>query len=86
MVATERFPVGRICSKREQEAYIENARKKNGWIKAKLFTDLHVTSALPAAQEIDNYVVFFNEQRSAYSLYYLMPKQYRETYRGAATT
>ncbi len=54
----------------------------NGWIKAELFTDLHVTGALPVAQKIDDYVVFFNEQCPAYSLNYLTPKQYRETYGG----
>ncbi len=57
----------------------------NGWIKAELFTDLYVTGALPVAQEIDDYVVFINEQRPAYSLNYLTPKQYRETYGGVAT-
>ena len=56
----------------------------NGWIKAELFTDLHVSGDLPVAQEIDDYVVFFNEQRPAYSLNYLTPKQYRETYEGIA--
>ena len=56
----------------------------NGWIKAELFTDLHVTGTAPVAQEIDDYVVFFNEQRPAYSLNYLTPKQYRETYGGVA--
>lgn len=57
----------------------------NGWIKAELFTDLHGTGASSVAQEIDDYVVFFNEQRPAYSLNYLTPKQYRETYGGVAT-
>ncbi len=56
----------------------------NGWIKAELFTDLHVTGASPVAQEIDDYVAFFNAQRPAYSLNYLTPKQYRETYGGVA--
>ena len=40
----------------------------NGWIKAELFMDLHVTGAKPIQQEIDEYIVFFNEQRPAYSL------------------
>lgn len=30
--------------------------------------------------EIDEYIPFFNEQRPAYALNYLTPKQYRETY------
>ena len=52
----------------------------NGWIKAELFVDLHVTSDRPVAHEVDEYVIFFNEQRPAYSLNYLTPKQYREKY------
>ena len=50
----------------------------NGWIKAELFMDFHVTGTKPIQQEIDEYIVFFNEQRPAYSLGYLTPKQYRE--------
>ena len=30
--------------------------------------------------EIDEYIKFFNEERPAYSLNYLTPKQFRETY------
>ena len=33
-------------------------------------------------EEIDDYIVFFNEQRPAYSLHYLTPKQYREANAG----
>lgn len=50
----------------------------NGWIKEELFMDFHVTGEQPIEQEIDNYILFFNEQRPAYSLNYLTPKQYRE--------
>ncbi|XME04363.1 IS3 family transposase [Lachnospiraceae bacterium C1.1] len=52
----------------------------NGWIKAELFMDFHVTGEKPVEQEIDDYIVFFNEQRPAYSLNYLTPKQYREAH------
>ena len=53
----------------------------NGWrIKAELFMDLHVTGEKPVEQEIDDYIVFFNEERPAYSLNYLTPKQYRESH------
>ena len=51
----------------------------NGWIKAELFMDLHVTGERPVQNEIDDYILFFNEQRLAYSLNYLTPKQYRES-------
>ena len=50
----------------------------NGWIKAELFMDLHVTGENPVNEEGDEYIIFFNEQRPAYSLGYLTPKQYKE--------
>lgn len=52
----------------------------NGWIKAELFMDFHVTGNECIDQEIDDYIVFFNEQRPAYSLNYLTPQQYRERF------
>ena len=57
----------------------------NGWIKAELFMDLHVTGEKTVQAEIDDYILFFNEQRPAYSLNYLTPKQYRESYSLAAS-
>lgn len=52
----------------------------NGWIKAEIFNDLHLTDNDSIRDEIERYIVFFNEQRPAYSLNYLTPKQYREYY------
>ena len=52
----------------------------NGWIKAELFMDLHVTGEEAVEKQIDDYIFFFNEQRPAYSINYLTPKQYRESY------
>lgn len=52
----------------------------NGWIKAEMFSDLHITSNDSIDREIAKYIVFFNEERPAYSLNYLTPKQYREYY------
>ena len=52
----------------------------NGWIKAELFMDFHVTGNENVKEEVDNYIVFFNEQRPAYSLNYLTPRQYRERF------
>ena len=57
----------------------------NGWIKAELFMDLHVTGEKPVQNEIDEYILFFNEQRPAYSLNYLTPKQYRQSNSAAVT-
>jgi transposase InsO family protein len=52
----------------------------NGWIKAEMFKDLHITNTKTIDEEIAKYIVFFNEERPAYSLNYLTPKQYREYY------
>ena len=52
----------------------------NRWIKAELFMDFHVIGGRPVETEIDEYITFFNEQRSAYALHYLTPKQYQEIY------
>ena len=50
----------------------------NGWIKAELFTDLHIMDNENIQNEIEEYIKFFNEERPAYSLNYLTPKQFRE--------
>ena len=52
----------------------------NGWIKAELFMDFHVTGDKPVDQKIDDYIEFFNEQRQAYSPGYLTPKQYKDSF------
>ena len=52
----------------------------NGWIKAELFTDFHVTGEREVKDEIDDYIRFFNEERPAYALNYLTPKQYKAVY------
>jgi len=43
-----------------------------------MFMDLHVTGEKSIAEEVDDYIHFFNEYRPAYTLGYLTPKQYRE--------
>lgn len=52
----------------------------NGWIKAEPFMDFRVTGDKPVEQEIDEYIIFFNEQRPAYSLDYMTPKQFRKAH------
>lgn len=52
----------------------------NGWIKAEMFSDLHITNNENIESDIDKYITFFNEERPAYSLNYLTPKQYKEFY------
>ena len=52
----------------------------NGWMKSEMFTDFHIMSNENVELEVDEYITFFNEERPAYSLNYLTPKQYRELY------
>ena len=52
----------------------------NGWVKTEMFTDFHVTGERAIEEEVDDYIVFFNEERPAYSLGYLTPKQFKEQY------
>ena len=49
----------------------------NGWIKSEMFTDLHVTGKGDITQEVARYIHFYNEERPAYALGYLTPKQYK---------
>lgn len=49
----------------------------NEWIKTEIFTELHITSYKTIKSKIREYNSFFNEKRSAYSLNYLTPKQYK---------
>jgi transposase InsO family protein len=49
----------------------------NGWVKDEMFRDLHITSNENIADEVSDYIRFYNEERPAYSLSYLTPKQYR---------
>lgn len=52
----------------------------NGWIKTELFTDFHITCELSISDELNRYIKFFNEERPAYALNYLTPKQFKEKY------
>ena len=42
--------------------------------------DLHVTGKRSVKKEIDDYIVFFNEQRPSYTLNYMTPVQFRLMY------
>ena len=47
----------------------------NSWIKAEIFTDFHITGDISVKDEVSRYIKFFNEERPAYSLNDLKPKQ-----------
>ena len=49
----------------------------NGWIKAELFMDFHISGEQEIEKEIVDYISLFNEKRPAYSFNYLTPKQFR---------
>ena len=52
----------------------------NGWIKAEIFMNFHVTGESPVEEEVAAYITFFNTARPAYSLKYLTPQQYKVAY------
>ena len=52
----------------------------NGWIKAELLMDFHVMGNECIDQEINDYIVFFNEQRPAYSMNHITPQQYQKRF------
>lgn len=51
----------------------------NGWIKSELFMDFHLRGD-NVEKEMAAYIKFFNEERPAYLIGYLTPRQYRETF------
>ena len=51
----------------------------NGWIKEEMKLDFHLAGE-NVKQEVDEYIRFYNEERPAYALNYLTPKQYRMLY------
>lgn len=51
----------------------------NGWIKTEMKLDFHLIGD-DIEREIEEYIKFYNEERPAYSLNYLTPKQYRTVY------
>ena len=74
-------PCGIIHSMSRAGTPTDNAAMEsiNGWIKSELFTDFHLQGE-NIEEEMAAYIKFFNEERPAYSLGYLTPRQYRETY------
>ncbi len=73
-------PCGIIHSMSRAGTPTDNAAMEsiNGWIKSELFTDFHLQGE-NIEEEMAAYIKFFNEERPAYSLGYLTPRQYRET-------
>ncbi len=74
-------PCGIIHSMSRAGTPTDNAAMEsvNGWIKSELFTDFHLQGE-NVPEEMEAYIKFFNEERPAYALGYLTPRQYRETY------
>ena len=52
----------------------------NGWLKEELFNDFKIKEKEDSIQCIEDYIIFFNEQRPSYSLNYLTPKQFKEIF------
>lgn len=52
----------------------------NGWIKEELFNDFSIKDANNPIKCVNDYIIFFNEERPSYALNYLTPKQFKEIF------
>ncbi len=77
------FPVKLLCGKigiQRNSFYNWKQTSINGWIKTEIFIDLHIMVEKAVGQEVEEYIVFFNKERPAYSPNYLTPLQYKEKF------
>ena len=60
----------------------ENAAMEsiNGWAKEEMFIDFKLGNCDNVPLFIENYIKYFNEERPAYSLMYLTPKEFKDRY------
>ena len=49
----------------------------NGWIKEELFIDFHLRDSQNIREDIEKYIIYFNNLRPAYSLNYKTPLQFK---------
>jgi hypothetical protein len=68
------FPVKLLCEKMGIQRSSFYAWKK------RLLEPSDITGEKSVQEEINDYITFFNEQRPAYSLNYLTPKQFKEAF------
>lgn len=52
----------------------------NGWVKEEIFNDFNIKDSDDPVKTIESYIKFSNEERPAYALNYLTPKQYKEMF------
>ena len=52
----------------------------NGWLKEELFNDFKIKDSDEPIKCVEDYIRYFNEERPSYSLNYLTPKQFKDTF------
>ncbi|WP_353846727.1 integrase core domain-containing protein [Clostridium sp. VAP51] len=52
----------------------------NGWIKNEIASDYNINSYASVSEFLQEFVLYYNNDRPAYALGYLSPKQYRLSY------
>lgn len=57
-----------------------NMEAINGWLKEELFNDFNIKDSNNIKNSIEEYIYFFNNERPAYALNYLTPKQFKDKY------
>lgn len=57
-----------------------NMEAINVWFKEELFNDFNILDSNDVKRSVDEYIYFFYNERPAYALNYLKPKQFKEKY------
>ena len=52
----------------------------NGWVKEEIFNDFNIKDSDDPVRTVKEYIEFFNNDRPAYALNYLTPKQYKDMF------
>jgi len=52
----------------------------NGWVKEEIFNDFNIKDSDDPVRTVKEYIEFFNNERPAYALNYLTPKQYKDMF------
>jgi len=52
----------------------------NGWVKEEMFNDFNIKDSDDLIQTVKEYIEFFNNEKTTYTLNYLTPKQYKDMF------
>ena len=95
MLASD-FTVKRVCRviginrsgfyKWRRRRMTPTERQKRRLEDIELFNDFHIKESDDVRKSVEEYIFFFNNERPAYALDYLTPRQFKEKYYGTVST